>query len=152
MGKESAQEPVVIHTTVERKQADLPRFAVVPASAVAAWELSGTTAVEVHLNDAPAARRTIKRWDAERWFVSVTEDDCRRFRLTTGDEIKLTLRPAADDLPEELTELLRTEAAARAAWDRLTPGQQRMLREEVAAAKQPATRARRARKALLGAP
>lgn len=151
MGTESAREPFVIHTTVERKQDDLPRFAVVPASAVAAWELSGTTAVEVHLNDAPAARRTIKRWDAARWFLSITEEDCRRFRLTTGDKIKLTLWPASDDLPEELAELLRT-AAARAAWERLTPGQQRMLREEVAAAKQPATRARRARKALLGAP
>lgn len=150
MGKESAQEPVVVHTTVERKQADLPRFAVVPASAVAAWGLSGTTAVEVCVNDAPAARRTIKRWDDARWFVSITEEDCRRFGLETGDGVKLTLRPASDELPEELAELLRSEGAARAAWGRLTPGSQRMLREEIAAAKQSATRARRARKALLG--
>lgn len=150
MGKENAREPVVIHTTVERKQDDLPRFAVVPAAALAAWGLGGTTAVEVCVNDAPAARRTIKRWDAARWFVSVTEEDCRRFRLNTGDEVKLTLRPASEDLPAELSELLRSEGAARATWERLTPGQQRMLREEIAAAKQPATRARRARKALLG--
>lgn len=150
MGKESAREPVVIHATVERKRDDLPRFAVVPASAVAAWGMDGTTAVEVCVNDAPAGRRTIKRWDAARWFISVTEDDCRRFRLTTGDKIKLTLRPASEELPEELSELLRSEEAARASWERLTRGQQRMLREEIAAAKQTATRARRARKVLLG--
>lgn len=32
MGKENAREPVVIHATVERKQDDLPRFAVASAS------------------------------------------------------------------------------------------------------------------------
>jgi bacteriocin resistance YdeI/OmpD-like protein len=150
LSKESAQQTVVIRATVERKQADLPRFAVVPASALAAWGLDGTTVVEVYVNDAPAARRTLKEWDAERWFISVTEEDCRRHGVNTGDEIKLTLRRAPEDLPEELAELLRAEEAARAAWERLTPSQRRMLREEVASAKQTATRARRARKLLLG--
>ena len=36
------------------------------------------------------------------------------------------------------------------AWESLSPGGQRILREEIAAAKQPATRMRRARRALLG--
>lgn len=150
MSEESAQQAVVIHTTVKRKQAGLPRFAVVPSTVVAAWGLDGTTVVEVCFNDAPAARRTLKRWDAARWFISITEDDCRRYGVATGDEIKLTLRPAAEDLPAELAELLRADEGARAAWERLTQSQRRMLREEVAAAKQTATRARRARRMLLG--
>lgn len=150
MNIKSKQSPVEISVTVERKQAALPRYVVVPDAAVAAWRLGGTTAVEVCINGATAARRTIKRWDAERWFVSVTEEDCRRFRIDTGDEIRLSLITAPPGLPAELAELLRAEPAAQAAWARLTPGQQRMLGEEVAAAKRPETRARRARKALLG--
>lgn len=150
MSEESIQQTVVIRTTVKRKQSDLPRFAVVPSSAVAAWHLDGTTVIEVCFNDAPAARRTLKKWDADRWFISVTEEDCRRHGVATGDAIKLTLRRAPEDMPAELAELLRTEEAARAAWERLTESQRRMLREEVASAKQTATRARRARKLLLG--
>lgn len=150
MSEESVPQAVVIHTTVKRKQDDLPRFAVILSLAVDAWRLGGTTVVEVCFNGAPAARRTLKRWDAARWFISVTEEDCRRHGVATGDEIKLTLRPAPEDLPEELAELLRAEGAARAAWEQLTQSQRRMLREEVAAAKQAATRARRARRMLLG--
>jgi uncharacterized protein YdeI (YjbR/CyaY-like superfamily) len=47
--------------------------------------------------------------------------------------------------------LLKADRAARAAWDRLTRAQQRMLREVIGAAKQSATRERRARRVLLGA-
>jgi hypothetical protein len=56
---------------VERKAAhpELPRFAVVPAAAIAKWKLSGTTVVEGTINGAPMGRRTIKPWDERRWFI-----------------------------------------------------------------------------------
>jgi len=56
--------------------------------------------------------------------------------------------PASTELPSELAALIAKNKAARAAWERLTPAQQRMLRENVAAGKQPATRARRAAREL----
>jgi len=60
----------------------------------------------------------------------------------------LRARRASTALPAELSELLAKHKTARAAWERLTPAQQRMLREEVAAAKQSTTRARRAARML----
>ncbi len=51
-------------------------------------------------------------------------------------------------LPAELAELLAKNKAARAAWERLTPAQQRMLLEDVATAKTSTTRARRAARML----
>lgn len=146
MSPEEIHLPVVI----ERKQADLPRYAVVPSAVLASWQLSGTTTIELAINDVAVGRRTVKKWDEDRWFLSITEADCRQLGVDTGASIRLTLRLASEELPEELAELLRAEPAATRAWERLTPAQQRMLREEIAAAKQPATRARRARKALLG--
>ncbi|MDP8981531.1 MAG: YdeI/OmpD-associated family protein [Acidobacteriota bacterium] len=40
--------------------------------------------------------------------------------------------------------LIAADPRAKSAWERLTPGSRRMLREHVAGAKQSATRARRA--------
>jgi hypothetical protein len=141
-----------IRTTavVERKQPGLPRYAVVPASEVAPWGLAGTTTVEVEIDGVAVARRAIHRWDDDRWFVSVTDRDCKALGVDTGSTISLTLRVAPTALPEELERLIRGDDAARQAWERLTPSQRRMLREDVGAAKQSGTRARRARKALLG--
>jgi len=44
--------------------------------------------------------------------------------------------------------LIKNNSQARTRWERLTPGQKRMLREEILAAKQAATRERRAARAL----
>jgi hypothetical protein len=143
------QEVIVTTTVIERKQADLPRYAVVPASALAAWSLPGTTVVEVSINGAPVERRTIKQWDAERWFISITATDCRRLKVETGDTVTLTLQLSQTALAPELASLLQTEPKAKACWDSLSASQQRALGEEVAAAKQAASRTRRARRALL---
>jgi len=48
----------------------------------------------------------------------------------------------------ELQQLIDTDPGAKANWLRLTSAQQRMLREEVASAKQSETRMRRARRVL----
>lgn len=140
---------ITLSARIERKQADLLRYVVVPTAAIQAWQLSGTTAVNVALNGVAVERRTIKCWDDARWFLSITKKDCHCLSLDTGDTVALTMELAAAELPSELASLIQTNTQARAAWDALTSGQQRMLREDVLAAKQSTTRARRARKALL---
>lgn len=145
-----ASRTITLTAAIERKQADLPRYVVIPAAAIRAWHLSGTTAVNVTLNGVAVERRTIKYWDDARWFLSITNTDCRRLSIETGNTIELTISLAATDLPSELTALLQTSERARACWESLTLRQQRMLREDILTAKQSATRERRARKALLG--
>ncbi|HWQ34933.1 MAG TPA: YdeI/OmpD-associated family protein [Blastocatellia bacterium] len=142
-------QPVKVTGIIERKQENLPRYLVIPSSAIEHWALKETTVVEVELNGRRVERRTIKNWDSERWFISITEKDCRLLGLETGDSADVTLKAASAELPEELISLLLTDSRASAAWNRMTPGQQRMLKEEIAAGKQSATRARRARKSLL---
>ena len=139
-----------VTTRVERKQADLPRDAVIPSAVLAAWKLAGTTTVDLAINGVAVEPRTVKKWDDERWFLSITERDCKLVGIETGSDITLTLTRKSDELPEELASLIRDDRAAARAWERLTPSQRRMLRDEIAAAKQSATRARRARRALLG--
>ncbi len=140
--------PLRLTVTIERKHPKMPRFLVVPSAKVASWEIAETTVVEGTLNGVDIGRRALKRWDAQRWFIDLPEPLCRRAQIDTGDLVTLTLRIASTDLPKELARLIAKEPAAKAKWEHLAPSQQRMLREHVAAAKQPATRARRAARAL----
>ncbi len=83
-------------------------------------------------------------WDEQRWFIDLPQPLCERAKVDTGSRIQLALRIASDRLPAELEDLLATNAAARQARERLSQASRRMLRENVGAAKQSATRARRA--------
>lgn len=144
----SLSDTIRVTAVIERKHAELPRFVVVPTKTVASWRLEGTSVVEGTLNSVEMGRRTIKRWDEKRWFIELPQALCRKARVDTGDSVTLRLRLASDRLPEELARLLATDPVAEAVWERLTPSQQRVVREDVAAAKQPATRERRAARAL----
>lgn len=75
------------------------------------------------------------------WFAA-------KANVGTGDRVKLILKIASEELPEELAALIKKNSQARAGWEQLRPAQKRMLREEILAAKQPATRVRRAARAL----
>ncbi len=141
---------VTVRARIERKQDGLPRFVVVPAKAIAPWGLEATTVLDVSIDGSPSDRRTIKRWDEARWFVTVTEADCKRLGVDTGDAVTLALGVAEEEDPPELAALLRSSPRAASAWKGITPAGRRMIRENVAAAKKPETRANRARKALLG--
>lgn len=141
-------EAVEVRTTVERKHPGLPRYVVVPAEAVAPWKLEGTTVVEGTLNGHELGRRTLKRWDDERWFVELTARFCEAAGVDTGDPARLTLRRASEDLPTELSRLLEESPDARARWNALSRSRRRMLREHVASAKTSSTRERRAARAL----
>lgn len=139
---------VTLSCRIERKDARLPRFVVVPAPLLEAWRLEGTTVVEATLNDAPIGRRSLKRWDDDRWFIDLTQPMCERAGVGTGDRVQLSMRVASDALPAELAALLAGSALAQTAWAKLTTAQQRMLREEITAAKSTATRRRRAQRGL----
>lgn len=139
---------IMFRARVERHRPGLPRFVVVPDSAVASWKLGGTTVVEGTAGGFDLGRRSLKRWDADRWFLDVPGKWCLDAGVSTGDEVELTLRVASSDLPEELARLIEGSAAATAAWKRLSASQQRMLREHVLAAKRSETRERRARRGL----
>lgn len=146
----ASEVPVTIEGVVARLDPRVPRFVVVPATAIAEWRLTGTTAVEVTLNGVDLGRRSLVPWgDDLKWSVTLTEPQCRRVGVDTGDPATLVLRRTEEARPAELEDLLATNAHARAGWERLTAAQQRMLREDVLAAKQPETRRRRAERQLL---
>jgi hypothetical protein len=136
-------------STVSRHHPRMPRLVTVPLEAVVRWKLPGTTVVEAVLDGTPIGRRSLKRWDERRcWWFDLPDPLCRKLGLDVGAAVKVELRRASEDLPAELAALVVRDKAARAAWARLRPAQQRMLRENVLAGKQPATRTRRARKGL----
>ena len=138
-------KPLNVTSIIEHKHAGLPRFVCVPISKVDPWKLKGTTTVEVTINGVNIGRRSLKRWnDRVCWFMELAEALCRKTNVETGDRVKLSLKIASEELPAELARLIKNSPPARAGWERLTPAQQRMLREEVLGAKQSATRSRRA--------
>ncbi len=143
---------VELTVRIERKQAGLPAFVVVPASAIAHWDLAGTTTIEGKLDGVPLGRRSLKRWDDQRWFIELKGEHLESAARSVGDLAQLSIHPASTELPDELQRVLDTEPAARARWLARTEAQRRMLREDVAAAKTAATREKRARKALLPDP
>jgi len=141
-------DSIQLTAVIARKDPRLPRFVVVPSSVIDAWSLSQTAVVEGTLNGHELGRRSLKKWDEQRWFIELPQPLCERVKVDTESRIQLVIQIASDDLPAELENLLATNPAAKHAWKRLSQGSQRMLRENVGAAKQSATRARRAAKGL----
>ncbi len=81
---------------IARKQPDLPRFVVIPASAVAEWKLAGTTPVDVAINGIRVERRNLKFWDAAKWFFNITVKDCKTVGIDTGDTVELLISRAEE--------------------------------------------------------
>jgi hypothetical protein len=144
------KKQISVVTKVIRHNPQFSRLVTIPLEKIESWKLSGTTTVEGTINGAELGRRSLKRWDERNcWWIDLPEPLCRKAKLETGDEVRLTIRIAPEDLPEELQELLTTNPVAKANWEKLTQPQQRMLREEVFAAKTSTTRRRRAEKSLI---
>ena len=140
---------IVANTRVIRHHPQFSRLVTIPLDKVASWKLTGTTTVEGTINDIELGRRSLKRWDERKcWWIDLPDPLCKKAKLETGDSVKLTIRLASEELPQELKELLKTNSSARTRWAQLTPAQQRMLREEIFAAKTPVTRLRRAERIL----
>ena len=142
---------LILTSTVTRHNPQFSRLITIPFDVVAPWKLTGTTVIEGTINDTELGRRTIKRWDDRNcWWIDLPDAICKKAKVDTGDEVKLTIQLASEDLPEELQQLLSKNKVAKSRWDKLTQPQQRMLREEIFAAKTSATRLRRAEKVLVG--
>src|SRR5262245_46308159 len=135
-------DPVTLEVLLERKHPDLAAFVVVPASAVDAWNLSATTTVEGTLDGIPLGRRSLQRWDADRWFVEIRKETLKATGKAPGERATLTISIASPDLPAELQALIDSVPEARARWEAHTSAQQRMLREEILAVKSSAARER----------
>lgn len=139
---------ITITSTVTRHHPQFSRLVTIPLEDVARWKLSDTTVVEGTINDTELGRRSLKRWDDRNcWWIDLPEPLCKRAKLETGDAVTLKISLASDDLPDELTQVLK-DRQAKAKWEKLTQAQQRMLREDIYAAKSSEARARRAKKQL----
>ena len=143
-------EVLCARVPITRHHPQFPLLALVPAPLVAPWKLgTATTTVEATLNGVALGRRSLKFWkERDGWWIDLPDALAKKAGVKQGDRVPLELRLASTTLPVELAALLAKNKAARAAWERLTPAQQRMLREEVAAAKSSTTRARRAARML----
>lgn len=141
---------ITVTSTVTRHMPQFSRLVMIPLAEVATWKLTGTTVVEGTINDTPLGRRSLKRWDErECWWIDLPDPLCKKAKIDMGDEVKLVIRLASEDLPDELKHLIDSNAKAAAKWKSMTVAQQRMLREEIFAAKTTATRTKRAEKWLV---
>ena len=143
-----ARQSIRLSSHIERHSPRLPRYLVIPNSTVSEWHLEGTIVVDGTLNATPIGRRSLKRWDNERWFIDLPDKLCKAARVDTGDRADLYITIASSELPTELADLLSRSSAARSRWERLTPSRQRQLREHILSAKRSETRKRRAHRAL----
>lgn len=141
-------DPIELTATIERKLQKLPRYVVVPTHALAAWRIHQTTTIRGTINGFDLGRRSLKKWDHDRWFIDLPEPICRRASVDVGQLVYLHIMVASEKLPDELHELISHNTKAHHAWNALTPGSQRIIRENVAAAKLANTRNRRASLAL----
>lgn len=125
---------------VARKDPGLPRFLVVPAEA--AGGATSTFMTEIAVNGGAPFRRAVKPWgDGRRWFLELTEPQCRRLGIETGDRVEVVMTRAAD-YPDALVAAIHAAGVA-SAWAALTPAVRRALAEPVWDARQPATAERR---------
>ncbi|MEE4301320.1 MAG: YdeI/OmpD-associated family protein [Pseudomonadales bacterium] len=131
---------------IERKDANLPRYLVLPPEAAAALALDATTPAQLEIEGTDVGRRNVKRWrrGSDRWFVDLTEAQCRKAGVDAGDEVAVAITRLREDVPEALRALLDADAGTRAAWARLSPARQRGLADHVREAKRAETRRRRA--------
>lgn len=146
----SPAEPLRALAVVKQKDPQLPTYVEIPAGTVAPWSLEGTTTVRVAVDGHDAGRRSLKRWDDERWFLNLTKAFRREAGVEVGDEVEVRLEIASTELSPELRELLEEDDDARACWEGLTDSRRRAVREHVRDAKRSETRRRRARRMLKG--
>jgi hypothetical protein len=140
---------IEVTSTVIRHNPQFARLVTIPLDIIAPWKLQETTVVVGTINGIDFGRRTLKRWDERQcWWIDLPDPLCKKVKIDVGDKVELNLTLASEELPEELKALLSKNPAAKARWEKLTSAQQRMLREEIFAAKSSATRTRRAEKVL----
>ena len=144
------RKDITVTSKVIRHNPQFSRLVTIPLDKIEPWKLTGTATVEGTINHTDLGRRSLKHWDERKcWWIDLPQPLCEKAGLETGDEVLLTIRLASKELPQELRDLLENNSVAKANWERLTQSQQRMLREDIFAAKTSATRRRRAERLLI---
>lgn len=144
-------DPLRHRAPLLRKAPQLPCYVEIPDRLVAPWKLQGTTMVDAEVNGQPIGRRSIKAWgDGQRWFIELTAPQIRTLGVQVGDTLDMSLALADASPPNEVASLIERDDWARSRWQKMTPSQQRQVAERIRAAKQAATRERRAKNELGG--
>lgn len=130
--------------TVERHDAALPRFAILPFDPTARWGFNALFVADGTFGGAAFKRRSVKPWGDGRWWIDLPNALCEAAGANTGDRVALTLIPNDDAPPTELAVLLEGDAALLAAWNAYAPSHRREWSRWVEEAKKPETRKARA--------
>jgi hypothetical protein len=128
-------------TMIERKQENLPCFAIIPKD-IALKGGESTYMAEASVNGVSIGRRSIRPWgDRKRWFIEFTGPQMDVLGLDVGDQIILELKGTQAE-PDELTTALKKHGL-EAAWKAVTPSRRRLAAEQIFEAKAETTRAKR---------
>jgi hypothetical protein len=140
---------ISVLTKVMRHQSQFSRLLTIPSEVLAPWKLTDSTIVEGEINNVEFGRRTLKRGDDRLyWWIDLPQPLCKQANVDTGDWVTLKIRVASEELPAELAKLIMEDSLAAERWSKLTESQQRMLREDVFAARTSEARTRRALRVL----
>lgn len=82
---------------LQRKDSKLPRFIVVPSMLVSDWGVENNVTIIGELNGVDLGRRSLKRWDADRWFIQVPDPVCKKANVDIGDMVTVTMLIAEDE-------------------------------------------------------
>ena len=96
------QSEIVFSSRILRKQADLPRYIVVNPEHVPGR--TGSFPALVSLNGSSPFERNIRPWGkgSDVFFFNLTEPQCRKAGLDTGDECVVTIQPKSETRNEDL--------------------------------------------------
>ena len=143
----SKGKTISFDAVVERIAPEVPRFVVYAGKA---WDETATFIVDVSLNGIPIGLRNLIPWKERGWHFGLSQPMCHTVGVDTGDPVHVEMNRLGDAKPQELEDLLGSDAKARNAWDRLAAGDRRDLILFVGDAKRPETRTKRARRLLGG--
>ena len=120
---------------------------VVPAEVLAALGGKATKRVVVTIRS-HALRLGLLLLEGGGRYLMLNKDICRRVGIALGEELTVTIAPDPDpdyvELPAELAEALAAWPEAETAFNGYSGSHRRTMARQVAEAKQPETRARRA--------
>lgn len=94
--KKTPKTSLGLMAKIQRKDPKLPRFIVVPSLLVSDWGVTENVTVVGELNGVDLGRRSLKRWDAERWFIQVPEPVCKKANVDTGAMVTVTMQIAPE--------------------------------------------------------
>lgn len=115
-------ESIRYDALIERIDPEVPRFVVYSGQA---WNETRTFIVDVSLNGVAIGLRNLIPWKERGWHFGLSEPICRKVGVDTGDWVHVEMRRLGGRLPQELQDLLRSDAKAEKRWNALPDGERR---------------------------